>query len=75
MANNPPAEVGDAVDASSIPGSGRSPGVGNGNPFQVQRNLMGSWHCKESDMTEHYPNTQRIRKVRTRPYIPDFLAV
>ena len=75
MANHPPAEVGDAVDASSIPGSGRSPGVGNGIPFQVQRNLMGSWHCKESDMTEHYPNTQRIRKVRTRPYIPDFLAV
>ena len=28
---NPPASVG---DAGSIPGSGRSPGVGNGNPLQ-----------------------------------------
>ena len=26
--------AGDTGDISSIPGSGRSPGVGNGNPFQ-----------------------------------------
>ena len=26
-----------AVDASLIPGSGRSPGEGNGNPFQYSR--------------------------------------
>ena len=31
---NPPANAGDAGDASSIPGSGRSPGEGNGNPLQ-----------------------------------------
>ena len=31
---NPPANVGDARDAGSIPGSGRSPGIGNGNPLQ-----------------------------------------
>ena len=31
MAKNPPANVG---DMSSIPGSGRSPGEGNGNPLQ-----------------------------------------
>ena len=29
--NSPPASVG---DAGSIPGSGRSPGEGNGNPLQ-----------------------------------------
>ena len=46
-----------------IPGSGRSPGVGNSNPFQYS--CMGNpkdrgdcrpiskWGCKESDMTEH----------------------
>ena len=28
---NPPANAGDARDTSSIPGSGRSPGEGNGN--------------------------------------------
>ena len=31
---NPPANAGDARDAGSIPGLGRSPGVGNGNPVQ-----------------------------------------
>ena len=31
VAKNPPAS---ARDAASIPGSGRSPGVGNGNPLQ-----------------------------------------
>ena len=31
---NPPANAGDARDADLIPGSGRSPGEGNGNPLQ-----------------------------------------
>ena len=31
---NPPASAGDAGDVGSIPGSGRSPGGGNGNPLQ-----------------------------------------
>ena len=31
---NSPANVGDARDAGSVPGLGRSPGVGNGNPLQ-----------------------------------------
>ena len=31
---NPPANAGDARDSGSIPGSGRSPGVENGNPLQ-----------------------------------------
>ena len=31
MVKNPPANAGDTV---SVPGSGRSPGEGNGNPFQ-----------------------------------------
>ena len=29
---NPPANAGDAREAGSIPGSGRSPGIGNDNP-------------------------------------------
>ena len=31
---NPPANAGDTGDVSSIPGSGRSPGGGNGKPLQ-----------------------------------------
>ena len=34
MVKNPPGSVGDTRVAGSIPGFGRSPGEGNGNPFQ-----------------------------------------
>ena len=34
VVKNPPASAGDAGVLGSIPGSERSPGVGNGNPFQ-----------------------------------------
>ena len=34
MVKNLPAIVGDITDAGSTPGSGRSPGEGNGNPLQ-----------------------------------------
>ena len=60
------ASDGDVRDSGSIPGSGRSPGVGNANPLQHsclknqphgQRSMAGysQQHCKESDMTEHTP--------------------
>ena len=34
MVKNLPADAGDAGDSGLIPGSGRSPGGGNGNPLQ-----------------------------------------
>ena len=34
VVKNPPANVGDARDAGSIPGLGRSPEMGNGTPLQ-----------------------------------------
>ena len=34
MVKNPPVSAGDSGDASSIPGSGRSPEEGSGNPLQ-----------------------------------------
>ena len=59
----PPANSGDIRDVGPIPGLGRSPGVGNGNPLQYsclekshgQRSLVGyspGGGLKESDMTE-----------------------
>ena len=33
MVKNPPAKVGDVRNAGSIPGSGRFPGEGQGNPL------------------------------------------
>ena len=59
---NPPANAGDIGDMDLIPGLGRSPGGGNGNPFQYSclENPMdrGVWLAtvhgvtKGSDMTE-----------------------
>ena len=58
---NPPADAGDARDAGLIPGSGRSPGGGHGNPLQYSclENPMdrGPWWAtvyavSEFDMTE-----------------------
>ena len=34
VVKNPPANVGDARDAGSVPGSGRSPGALHDNPLQ-----------------------------------------
>ena len=47
VVKNPPASAGDAWDVSSIPGSGRSPGVGNSNlrQYSCLKNSMdrGAW--------------------------------
>ena len=42
MVKNLPTNTGDRRDASPMPGSGRSPGGGNGNPLQYSclENLM-----------------------------------
>ena len=61
MVKNPPANAGDTRNLGSIPGSGRSPGIGNGNPIQYSslENSMdrGTWRATvhgvaESDMSE-----------------------
>ena len=62
MVKNLPTNAGDARDVSSVPGSGRSPGIGIGSPLQQsclehprgQRSLAGysPWGCKELDTTE-----------------------
>ena len=62
VVKNPPANSGDMRDVGLIPGSGRSPGEGNGNPIQYsclknphgQRSLAGyiPQGCKELDRAE-----------------------
>ena len=62
MVKNPPTNAGDGRAVGSILGSGRSPGGGNGNPFQYSclenphgpGSLAGysPWGQKESDMTK-----------------------
>ena len=60
-----------AGDLGSIPGLGRSPGKGNGNPLQysclenpMDQGALGGyspWGCKESDTTEqlHFQSPQK----------------
>ena len=47
VGNHPPANAGDAGDDGLLPGSGRSPGEGNGNPLQYSRleNRMDGGAC------------------------------
>ena len=49
MIKNPPTSAGDLRDEGSIPGSGRSSGVGSGNPLQYSclQNSMdrGAWQA------------------------------
>ena len=61
VVRNPPANVGDIRVVGLVPGLGRSPGVGNGNPLQYccLENSMdrGAWwatvHGVQFDMTKH----------------------
>ena len=72
MVKNLPASAGDARDISSIPGSGRSPKDGNGNPLQYSclENVMdrGAWRAivcgvekswaRQSDWTHTHTHTE-----------------
>ena len=55
-----PANVGDARYAGSVPGLGRSPGVGNGNPFQ--------YSCLENSMVRGalWATVHEVAKSQTR---------
>jgi len=63
VVKSPLANAGDTRNVGSIPGLGRSPGVGHGKPlhysylekFHGQRSLAAcsSWDHKESGMREH----------------------
>ena len=73
MVKNPPADAGDSRDSGLIPGSGRSAGKGNGNPFQYflpgkfhgQRSLVSysPWDCQKLDTTEHAYSMPYLRPI------------
>jgi len=50
VVKNPPVNARDSGDGGSVPGSGRSPGIGNSNPFQYSglENTMnrGAWQVR-----------------------------
>ena len=73
VVKNLPANAGGARDASSIPGSGRSPGSGNGNPLQYSwlENSMdrGAWQA----VVHGVANSQT--KLNTHTYIYLFFFI
>ena len=60
VVKNPPANAGDARDVGLIPGWGRSPGGGNGNPLQFS--------CLENPMDRGawWATIHRVRKSQTQ---------
>ena len=59
MVRNLPANVGDTADMNSIPGSGRSPGEGNGNPLQYS--CLGKSHGQRSLVGYSSRGHKRVR--------------
>ena len=60
MVKNLPANVGDPSDAGSTCGSGRSSGVGNGNPLQY------SWIENSVDRGVWWATVHGVTKSQTR---------
>ena len=58
MVKNPPTNTGDIRETVSIPGSGRSPGEGNGNPLQYTclENTVdkGAWPATVHEVTKSW---------------------
>ena len=64
MIKNPPANAGDVRDTGLIPGSGRSPGGGHGNPLQYSflENPMdgGAWQATGHRVAKSQTRLKRV---------------
>ena len=73
MVRNPLANTGDTRDVDLIPGSGRFPGVGNGNPLQYSflENSMdrGAWQTTVYGVTRSWTQLSMHTSHRIQGYI------
>ena len=64
MVKNPPANAGDIKDVGAIPGSGRPPGGGHGNPFQYSclENPVdrGAWQAMGHRVAKSWTRLKRL---------------
>ena len=64
VAKNPPANAEDVRDVAAVPGSGRSPGGGHGNPLQYSR-LGLPWAEKPSGLHGITKSQTRLKRPST----------
>ena len=73
MVKNLPASAGVIGDSSSIPGSGRSPGVGNGNPLQYSclENPVdrGAWRATVQGVTKSQTQLSEWAHTRIHAFV------
>ena len=64
VVKNLPANAGDVRDLGLIPGLGRSPGVGNGNPFQYacleNPTVRGAWWATVHGVTKSQTGLKQL---------------
>ena len=72
MVKNPPANIGDIRDESSILGLGRSPGGGHSNPFQYSclENPMdrGAWRAIVHRVSQSWTQLSNVAQHSTTLY-------
>ena len=68
MVKSPPASAGDVRDVGSIPGLGRSPGGGDGNPLQYSclenTTDRSTWWAIVHRVTEHRTRLKQLTRKR-----------
>ena len=79
MVKNPPADARDERDSGSIPGSGRSPGVGNGKPLQYSClenfNDRGAWWAAVHGVTKESDTTERTQIKSSQRALPTITGI
>ena len=79
VVKNLPANAGDMSDLGSIPGWGRSPGGGHGNPLQFSclENLMdrGAWWAKDQGVAKRRTRLKRLSMHSQEYYRRKFLVL
>ena len=76
---NPPANARDVSDTGSIPGSGRSPGGGHGNPLQYSclENPMdrGAWRATVHGVAKSQTRLKQLRMHSEKHKTEDELVI
>ena len=73
MVKNPSADAGNTRDTSLIPGSGRAPGEGHGNP--LQHSCLENPHGQKSLAATVHGATKSQTRLSTHAHSEDFVPI